>query len=224
MMLHRNLSSRMKKLMVIVGLVILGTMMMAIPGKDAFANGGPESICAGWAGDWDPVSETCTIKQADYVAKFSLNDWYSFVARRCGFNEVDLVAAPASDINTVVLRWVEEYFISQSCSFVAPGSQTRSKCKLFDVDSNSMIGNSHTIKATYLGKAAYLRLGNGEQYYQLPMVPGSEQYAGGNLWSAHFYTTDLLTGEPLAPAGKYKARCFGPSGTIGGVGTITLGQ
>jgi hypothetical protein len=126
--------------------------------------------------------------------------------------------------NTIVITYNDLGVSRVSCSYVSSYHPLQNRCKLFDIENPVPVGVNHTIKATFMGPASYLRLNDGEQSYRLPIVPGSTQYAGDNQWTAEFATADATTGAGLAPAGKYNARCFGPMGTAGGVEKITLTQ
>ena len=218
------MSGFLKKLLV-AALLIVFAFALAGPTDKALAGvWSPEEECLANGGTFDVAKSTCTYTESNY-----LGDWDLAVVMWCMPREqfVDvtfLILLPTTipTYNTIVITYNDQGVSRVSCSYVSSYHPLQNRCKLFDIENPVPVGVNHTIKATFMGPASYLRLNDGEQSYRLPIVPGTQQYAGDNQWTAEFSTADALTGAGLAPAGKYKARCFGPMGTAGGVEKITL--
>jgi len=216
----------LKKLL-FAALLIVFAFALAGPTDKVLAFGwSPEEECLANGGTFDVEKSTCTYTESKY-----LGIWDLAVLNWCGRINQDTtvtVLAPLPitipDYNTIVITYDDGEVSKVSCMNVSSYHPLQNRCKLFDIENPVPVGINHTIKATFMGIASYLRLNDGEQSYRLPIVPGTQQYAGDNQWTAEFATADALTGAGLAPAGKYNARCFGPMGTAGGVEKITLTQ
>ena len=192
-----------------LSLGLWGSLLSAQPAK---ANGmDPEVECENSPGTWDANSQTCTLKESVWVRVNGQALWDMLTMILCGDNPTI----------ALVYQWTGESWVLIECR-QRGARPLESRCKLDEVDGSSAIGINHAIKATFRGPGNYLRLWSGEQYYRLPVITGTLQYLSDGLWTASFGTTDPLSGEALAPPGKYKVQCFGPSGTAGGTGTVTL--
>jgi len=194
----------------VLSLALLVSVLAAQPAK---ANGAdPESECENAQGIWNPSDQTCTLREEDWGSSMEIS-WDRYAMIVCG----------NTTTSVIVFQWdgATNLWSVIECRHVGP-RPLESRCKLDEVDGSSVIGMDYTIKATFRGPGNYLRLWSGEQYYRLPVVPGTLQYLSDGLWTASFRTTDPLSGEALAPPGKYKVQCFGPSGTAGGTGAVTL--
>ena len=182
-----------------------------------------EDQCEYEGGTWDAANNACTFSRDDIVSRYGAGSWNNAEDEYCSGKSaskmifyVDYFERFQASTNN------GDYWYTTSVSCIGIPLREARACKLVDLENKSALGTSHNITATYKGYADYLRLWDGSQYYRLPVIPGSEQFAGDGRWTAEFATADPLTGAPLAPAGDYQARCFGASGTAGGSAKLTL--
>lgn len=219
-MVNTKINTTMLRATLLVGLTTLMVLVISVGTTPVYAKGPKqtaEKLCAISMGIWDPAKETCTITKRNFLKKYSPARWILFVDKYCG----------ESRSTTIVLKYSAELKpYTVACGPVAASNQMSlrqaGKCKLKGVDPSSAFGIDHRVTATFKGYPSYLRLRDGNQFYRLPVVAGSEHYAGGGMWTAEFDTANLLSGSTLAPTGAYQVTCVGPSGTAGGSAKINL--
>jgi len=218
----------LRKVTTLFSLLILGVLFVLTDTSKASAiSWDPKEACEFDGGIWDPVKDTCTFTKHEIVTNYGENLWSMLVDEYCGGKFTSqLIYGVGYDayFQNLPIEKDSEYFDWYVTSVSCYGLVLREarECKLMDMDSTTPLGIDHTITATYKGYANYLRLWDGSQYYRLPVVPGSEHFAGNGRWTAEFATADPLTGAPNAPAGNYQALCFGSSGTAGGTAKLIL--
>lgn len=224
-----RLPTHYRRVTILLSLLILGVLVFSLTNTTTASatRWSPKEACEFDRGVWDAVKETCTFTKHVIVTRYNENLWSMLVDEFCGgkFTSQLIYKVGYYDYKQLVNiendpEYYDWYVTSVSCYGLV--LREARECKLIDMDAAAPLGTDHTITATYKGYANYLRLWDGNQYYRLPVVAGSEHFAGNGRWTAEFATADPLTGAPYAPTGNYKAMCFGSSGTAGGTAKLTL--
>ena len=214
----------LRKITVFSSLLILAVLVIGLNPTAAYATSwSPEDQCKYEGGTWDADKNTCTFTKHDVLSNYGIDAWNTAVDEYCGGKFTSKLIFHVGYFQRIQAATEnDEPWFTTSVTCYALVFREARECKLVGLEDKSALGTSHNITATYKGYADYLRLWDGSQYYRLPVVPGSEHFAGNGRWTAEFATADPLTGAPYAPAGNYQARCFGSSGTAGGTAKLTL--